>query len=175
MLYLREIEKSDLRNINRWRNDKEIVDLLGANYLYIAETIDEKWYDNYIKTRDKAVRLAIITTDKKKHIGNVNLTNIHPVNRSAEFSIFIGDKNYWSKGFGSKALFEMLKHGFQNLNLQRIFLFVLKENKTAYRMYKKTGFLDEGLLRGAVYKNSKYKDVIIMSILRQDYFKKYSD
>jgi len=170
---LREIKRTDLKKINQWRNDKELLDLLGNNYLFISAEIDKKWFDNYLMNRDKSVRLAILDKKTGKYIGNVNLTSIHPINRSAEFSIFIGDKNYWSKGFGTVATIAVIEHGFYDLNLNRIYLTVLQNNKRALNAYKKIGFINEGTLREAVYKNSSFQNVILMSILKKNYIKSH--
>lgn len=165
---LREISKEDLPVINQWRNDKELVDLLGNNFLFIAKEVDEAWYDNYLKTRGTAVRLAILDTGISKLIGTVQLTNIHHVNRSAEFSIMIGDKSYWSKGAGFFATLSVIHHGFDNLNLNRIYLTVLQYNTRAIKMYEKAGFKEEGVLREAIFKNGTFVNLIQMSILKTE-------
>jgi diamine N-acetyltransferase len=168
-MQLREIDIQDLERINAWRNDPEIIDLLGNNFLYIAESVDRNWYQQYLLSRDKNIRLAIIPEDMSSAVGIVNLTGIHSVNRSAEFSIMIGNKEYWNQGLGKQATVQMLQHGFLNLNLHRIYLYVLTRNARAVSMYEKTGFSKEGLLREAVYKNGKFEDMILMSILQRDF------
>jgi len=169
LIRLREIERGDLAQINAWRNDKEVVDFLGSNFLFIAEAVDEEWYDSYLKSRDKNVRLAIVANADAAYIGNVQLTSIHPINRSAEFSIFIGDKRYWSHGYGREAMLKMLQHGFGDLNLNRIHLTVLEGNERAVRLYQSAGFKVEGRLAQAVFKNGIYQDLIAMAALRQDF------
>lgn len=167
MYSLREISKDDLPFINKWRNDKEVIDLLGNNFLYIAYEVDENWYNDYLKNRFKAIRLAIIETELNKIIGTVQLTNIHPVNNNAEFSIMIGEKNYWSKGAGYFATNAILEHGFKNLNLHRIYLTVLATNKRAIELYKKAGFENEGTLIDAIFKNGEYADLLCMAIIKK--------
>jgi diamine N-acetyltransferase len=166
---LREIHREDLPIINQWRNDKEVIDMLGNNFIYIAQEIDNRWYDNYLASREKNVRLAIIANDTQKYIGNVNLTSIHGINRSAEFSIFIGDKTGRGKGYGYAATLQMLQHGFNNLNLNRIWLTVLEENIPAQKLYLKLGFIKEGVERQSVYKNGRFSNVWLMSVLKEEF------
>lgn len=166
---LREIEKKDLTLINQWRNDPEVIKYLGSNFIFISPFIDEKWYEGYLMSRDKAVRLAIIDLATDLHIGNVNLTSIHPVNRTAEFSIFLGNKDYFSKGYGFEATRMVLLHGFRDLNLNRIYLTVLQNNVRAIKTYLKAGFMEEGVQREAVYKGGHYLDLICMSVLKRDF------
>lgn len=171
LIRLREIEKKDTAQINIWRNNREVIEYLGNNFRYISPEIDNHWYENYIQNRDKNVRLAIEAIKNNVYIGNVYLTDIHPVNRSAEFSIFIGDKKYWSRGYGYEATLKMLEHGFNDLNLNRIYLTVLEENERAINLYKKLNFVTEGVFKNAVYKNGKYRNLISMALLIKDFNK----
>lgn len=166
---LREIERTDLPYINDWRNDPEVIRLLGANFLFIGPAIDERWFDNYLANRASAVRLAIIVTATKQCIGLVNLTSIHAINRSAEFSIMLGNKTYWSRGVGKQATTKMLEHGFNDLNLHRIYLTVLKENSRAHHLYQKLGFREEGVQRESVYKAGGYSDLVMMALLKLEF------
>jgi diamine N-acetyltransferase len=168
-LYLREIERTDLPRINQWRNDPELIGLLGANFFFIGAGIDERWFEGYLANRDKAVRLAIVVGPEHTHIGNVQLTSIHAINRTAEFSIFIGDKNYWSAGYGRVATEQILQHGFNDLNLNRIYLTLLQDNERARRMYLRLGFTEEGCQRQAIFKGGRYHDVLEMAMLREDF------
>ena len=168
-IYLREIERADLPRINAWRNDPGITDLLGANFFFIGPAIDERWFDGYLANRDKAVRLSIVDAATHTHVGNVILTGIHATNRSAEFSIVIGNRDYWSAGYGSIATKKMLEHGFNDLNLHRIYLTVLESNTRARRTYERIGFQHEGLQRDAVFKNGGYQNMVEMALLKEDF------
>jgi diamine N-acetyltransferase len=168
-IQLRELDRQDLPTLNVWRNDPSVIEHLGSNFLYINLEIDAKWYDNYLNNRQTNVRLAIMDTIENAFIGTVQLTNMHPINRHAEFSIMIGDKNYWSKGVGYIAATTILKHGFKDLNLHRIYLTVLTDNERAIGLYEKIGFKKEGILRGCIFKDGTFKDMLSMSILKEDY------
>ena len=166
-IQLRELSRQDIPMLNIWRNDPSVIEHLGSNFLYIANEIDVKWYENYLNNRQNAVRLAIVDTEADSaFVGTVQLTCIHPINRSAEFSIMIGNKDYWSKGVGFIAASEIIKHGFNDLNLHRIYLTVLTENTRAIYLYTKLGFQDEGILRGCIFKNGQFKDMLAMAIVR---------
>ena len=150
-----------------WRNDPSVIEHLGSNFLFINQEIDAKWYENYLNNRQTAVRLAIIDADADKttFVGTVQLTSIHGINRSAEFSIMIGDKAYWSKGVGCIAASHIIQHGFKDLNLHRIYLTVLTENARAIALYTKLGFKNEGILRGCIFKNGQFRDMLAMAIV----------
>jgi RimJ/RimL family protein N-acetyltransferase len=63
----------------------------------------------------------------------------------------------------------LLRHGFGTLNLNRVYLRVYADNQYAIRTYEKVGFVHEGRLRQAVYKYGKYSDVLMMSVLREEW------
>jgi RimJ/RimL family protein N-acetyltransferase len=168
---LREIQREDLPLINKWRNDQEIISLLGNNFLYIGTDVDEAWFNNYLQNRDKAKRFAIVDADNNRMVGTVQLTGIHAINQSAEFSICIGEKEYWNKGVGQAATRALLRHGFEDLNLYRIFLSVLAKNQRAIHVYEKMGFVHEGIMRKSMYKQGVFEDLLIMSMLKEEYVK----
>jgi RimJ/RimL family protein N-acetyltransferase len=160
---LRELEYRDLEILNAWRNDVRLISNLGSGFNFISEETDKRWYENYLANRDKAVRLAIEVDGT--YVGNVNLTNISFVNRSAEYSIFIGDPVYRGQGVGFIASSKTIEHGIENLGLQRIWLTVLSTNTPAIKMYEKLGFELEGTLRRALYKEGEFRDLMLMSLI----------
>ncbi len=172
---IRELQKSDLPSINKWRNDPELLSFLGNNFLYISEDVDNAWFENYLQNREKSKRYAILDADNDHLVGTVQLTNIHSINHSAEFSITIGEKKYWNKGAGQVASKEIIRHGFEDLNLHRIYLTVLSNNQRAIHIYFKLGFVQEGVLRKAMYKNGGYEDLVMMSLLKDEFIKKKLD
>ena len=175
LVRLREIERADLPVINRWRNDPEVVACLGANYAFVGREVDERWFEAYLSSRDRAVRLAITLEGADAPIGCVYLLDIHRINRSAEFAIMIGEKAHWSNGYGTHATKAALAHAFDDLNLNRVYLTVLADNPRAIRVYAKAGFRVEGRQREAVYKKCRYCDVISMAIIRTQYYSEQSE
>jgi len=73
------------------------------------------------------------------------------------------------KGIGIFAVNTMLIYTFRNMNLRRIELGVLANNKRAINLYDKIGFKIEGVKRQAVFKNGEYIDLIDCAILRDEY------
>ena len=167
--YVREICQDDLVYLNKWRNDREVIDCLGSPFRFVSPKVDESWLANYHANRGYAVRLAICEATSHILIGAVYLLSIDWVSRSSEFAIWIGEKSSQGQGAGLFATREALRHAFLDLNLNRIYLTVLEDNARALALYKKVGFKVEGALRQAVFKNGKYFDMTQMSILADDY------
>lgn len=168
MYRLRELERKDIETINRWRNDPELIECLGAPFRFINADVDQRWYDQYMNSRNSCVRCAVVD-ESNEILCLVSLMSIDNVNRSAHLHIMIGGAEHRGKGIGTFAVRALISHAFNNLNLRRIELGVLTNNAAAIRLYEKTGFVREGVKRQAVYKNGKYVDLIMMGLLRTDF------
>lgn len=168
MYKLREINEGDLQTVNGWRNDSELINNLGAPFRFIGLEVDKQWYENYMNNRSTAVRCAIVD-QSDKILGLVSLTSINHLNQSAEFHIMVGNTENRDKGIGSFAVHEMLRHAFNNLNLQRVELTVLDSNERAKHVYEKNGFKLEGVKRSALYKNGQFVDMLMYAILKKEF------
>lgn len=166
---MRELERKDIKSINRWRNDPELIAYLGAPFRFINMDVDVEWFETYMKNRANIVRCAIVRQDEDEILGLVTLSAIDFLNQSAELHIMIGSKLEQNSGAGTFAIRKMLDHAFYNLNLQRVELLVLVDNKRAQHVYEKCGFQREGMKRQSTYKHGKFHDMYIYSILRQEY------
>ena len=167
---LRADERADLPFFVQWLNDPEVrANLLAC--LPFSQVEEEQWFENMLKNPAYEHPLAIEVRqgDSWKLIGNCSLFDFNWRVRCAEFGIFIGDKTYWDQGYGTEVTRLLLKHGFETLNLNRIFLRVYSTNPRGVRCYEKAGFVHEGCLRQAEYRNGEYIDVLQMSVLRSEY------
>lgn len=162
---LRELDRSDLPLINRWRNQADTVALLGGSFRHVCMAVDERWYEAYLGARANNVRLAIELKDAGV-VGAVYLLGIDWIARSAEFAIWIGEPSAQGQGVGETATRRILAHAFGDLNLNRIHLTVLDSNAVAIALYEKLGFEREGVLRSAVWKQGAYRDLVQMAVLR---------
>jgi RimJ/RimL family protein N-acetyltransferase len=167
---LRKAEATDLAVFKGWINDPEIRQGISG-YLPISDDEEEAWFENQktLPQDSKTLCLEINEQDKWVLIGNVGLFDINNRARSAEFGIMIGEKAYWNRGLGTEASLLMLKHGFDTLNLHRIYLRVKANNPGARRAYEKAGYVLEGRLREAEYEAGSYVDLELMSVLNHEW------
>lgn len=173
MYRLRELEEKDMVIVNKWRNNAELISMLGAPYRFINQSADNNWFNGYMNSRSNQVRCAVVTEESDDILGLVSLTSINQLNQSAEFHIMIGENSNQGKGIGTFAVNEMLNHAFNNLNLQRVELTVLETNKRAQHLYEKCGFVKEGTMRKCIYKNGGFANMHIYSVLKDEYTNKF--
>ncbi len=167
---LRSMEREDVKKFYEWVNDPDVTRGL-ALYLPISMTDEERWFENasHRDPHEKPLAIEIRDGDGWKLIGNSGVFDIEWTNRSAEIGIMIGEKSLWNQGYGTEAVGLLLRHCFETLNLNRVFLKVYADNHRARRAYEKAGFVEEGRMREAVYKFGRYDDIILMSVLSSEW------
>ncbi len=168
-IQLAAVQREYLPKYVEWLNDWQVAQFLMPGTPAPMNLEDETtWFENRSKSKDSFV-FAILTLDENKLIGNCGLHNVDLKNRKAVFGIFIGDKNYWGKGYGTDATRTLLRFGFEELGLNRVELEVYAFNPRAQRAYEKAGFRRDGVHRQGLYRDGKFHDEIIMCILRAEW------
>jgi RimJ/RimL family protein N-acetyltransferase len=162
---LRTIAEADLPDYVEWLNDPEVTQFTQIEGPLTLEH-EREWFRR-ITGPDSGVRNWAIEVDGR-HIGNCAL-HLDESGEIAGFGIVIGDKTQWGKGHGTAALREVLRIGFEEMDLQRVHLTALAENTRAIRCYEKCGFRHEGLRRRHFFKRGKWLDVVCMGILREEW------
>lgn len=168
-IYLRFLQKSDVDEFCVWYSDRQVTRLIGIKPLSQDQATTRF---NSLLTDPNGVYFGIIKKDEEGIIGYVFLAHILKSHRVArEFGIVIGDKNLWGHGYGSEATRLILEYGFKHLKLHRIQLGVLDFNERALHMYRKLGFIEEGIQREARLVDDKWHNIIMMSMLKQEFLK----
>jgi [ribosomal protein S5]-alanine N-acetyltransferase len=168
-LYLRALQDSDADGpYATWFNDEEVC--RGNSHHVFPYTRESALsYIHYAQQAKDELILAIVLREGSSHIGNIALQHIHPVYRSAELSIVIGNKEAWGKGYSREASRLLCTHGFLSLNLNRIACATFDNNEAMKRLALSLGMKEEGRRRSAAYKSGQYLDIIEFGILRTEY------
>ena len=168
---LRPFKRSDISFFLKWFNDPEVVQYLDM-HLPMTEMFEEKFIEELGTTRARSDVLFVIEAKEgasTKPIGNCGLHGIDSKDRNALFGIIIGEKDYWSKGYGVEAARLLINYGFEQLNLHRISSAAVAFNERSLKLHKKLGFREEGCLRQAMFKNGQYHDRLEFGILREEW------
>jgi RimJ/RimL family protein N-acetyltransferase len=168
---LRPFKRADISYFLKWFNDPEIVQYLDM-YLPMTEMGEEKFIEELGTTRvntDVLFVIEAIEGASTKPIGNCGLHQINPKDRNAIFGIVIGEKDYWSKGYGVEAAQLIIDYGFQQLNLHRISSAAVAFNERSIKLHKKLGFWEEGRLRQAMFKSGQYHDRLEFGLLKEEW------
>ena len=90
--------------------------------------------------------------------------------RKARLGMLIGEKAYWSKGYGTDAMLTFLRFAFDEMNFHRIDLGVDAENVRAIALYRKCGFVEEVRMRQVRFMRGAYGDGLVLGILRDEFY-----
>lgn len=169
---LRAYKREDVPLACEYMNDSEIKAHLVTDVPYPL-TFDEelKWYEGLSNSKG-TYNFAIEDLKTGKYIGGCGINEANWVSRTATIGIFIGDKNCWNKGYGTDAMKVLMKFVFQQMNMNKIKLYVFDFNIRAKKCYEKCGFKVEGVLRQELFRDGYYYDEIAMGILREEWLEK---
>lgn len=168
-MILKPIKINEAGDYLRWLKDEEVRKFLSTDY---SKLTYKKEIDFINKARKDKIKLNwSIYADGVKHIGAAGFDKIDKPNKKITFGIFIGEKNYWSRGYGSDTLKSLLEFAFIKMKFNKVELSVFKGNIGGIKCYKKCGLIIEGVKRESKIINGKFTDEIIMGILKSEYKK----
>ena len=169
-IYLSPRSTEDAEIFTEWINDFQVTDYTGMSDQLMSLDGERKYLE---ENSNLEASFAIVTLDDNKLIGTVSLEDIKHTYRRATLGIFIGDKDYRSKGYGTEAIRLILDYGFNYLNLNNIKLNLMEFNERAFKCYQKCGFKEYGRRRKDNFINGRYYDTIEMDILKEEFTESY--
>lgn len=169
MIQLKPLTEVHLEPFLNWLRDEEVIKYsLTAFQDFTSENDIRSWYSTLL-SNSKDFSKGIFLSSNDALVGYAGICNISNTNRSGEYFVFIGDKSQWGRGIGTLTTQKVLEYGFEKLKLNRIMLTVSEPNISGIRAYEKAGLQLEGRLRQASFRDGKYHDKLVMSILREDW------
>lgn len=82
-----------------------------------------------------------------RHIGNIQIRQPLPWRPVGEISAFIGQKEYWGKGYATEAIGRIIRFGFDECGLHKIWAGFYKDHWASIRAFTKAGMRFEATLR----------------------------
>ncbi len=160
-IYLRPMTYDDAETFVKWRNS----DSVKKFFIYREKFTKEgqiAWMKNNVDT-GKAVQMIVAMKDTDRPIGCVYFLAVDRTHNKAEYGVLIGEDDARGKGYGTKIAKLMLRFGFKELGLHRIYLRALEGNDRAIKSYENAGFKKEGFLTDDVLIDGEYRNVVWMA------------
>ncbi len=168
-IFLRLMEKEDIPDKVQWVNDPEIRRMLIMDV--ISEAGTQIWYSQNALT-DNRKEFMICLNENSDSIGFTSLKNIDRVNSKAEISMLIGKKDCWGRGYAKSARRIVLDYAFHELGLNKIYTFNWIQNDRIIGLNQKIGFQIDGKLRQDIFFQGEFRDMVVMSILKDEWKKR---
>ena len=165
---MRGLEEKDLAHLLKWRNQKEVRRFFFHKSL-LTMSRQQKWFESYVTDTSREIFIAE-TKEDGKPIGMIGLYDIDHKNHKAELgSTMVGERSMQGKGIATQMINLLLDYAFADLNMNRVYAYVVDYNKPSIRAKKKCGFTHEGILRQDHYSDGAFHDVHLFGITRMDW------
>jgi RimJ/RimL family protein N-acetyltransferase len=151
----------------RWFNDFQTSRTLGVNWHPLTTEIKGRYLDEILTANDPT--FIIYERESETPVGLSGLSDINQADGTAEFSILIGEKSFWGKGFGTDATLLTLQYAFDVLGLYNVWLQVTSNNPGGIRAYEKAGFRRIGVRRTSVRVGRQVIDDVYMDAIADDF------
>lgn len=162
---LRAIELKDAEMLRTMMNDEAIEEMMWGYSFPVSEHQQKAWIERL--PADNSVFRAIIEADGTA-IGTIILSDIDLRNGNAEIHIKLADSAQRGKGYGTDAVRALVQYAFCELRLHCVYCHVKEDNIASQKMFEKCGFVQEGRLRGRVYRHGRFYDFFEYAVLNSD-------
>jgi ribosomal-protein-alanine N-acetyltransferase len=113
-------------------------------------------------------QLALTLCHDGRLVGNCGLRLAEAGAREAVVGYEISPA-YWGRGYATEAAWAMLRFGFEELGLHRIWSHAITENIASQRVLQKLGMRYEGRLREKDWYKGRWWDSVIYAILEHEW------
>lgn len=144
-ILLRPLEKEDIENLRKWRNEPN-----NSTYLrkiqHITPEMQIAWFEHYLGNMDELCFVIVENQQLHRMVGSLSLYGFSD-DACLFGKILIGDTDAHGKKVGLNATKAAISFAFGTLNYSTVKLFVCAENKAANKIYSEAGFeiVDEHL------------------------------
>jgi len=167
----RDFEERDIDFIYKCKNDEKLNSMIVAQYHPFSYEEASEWVHGCMGEHETYKFWAIATNNEEQRIvGWVSISHIDYNNKSASFhGIVIGDNDYKDGFAWIESYLFIMDYVFTELQFHRLYGENIVEHKHSIKISKALFFQHEGIQRDAAYKDGKFHDVEIYSILNIEY------
>ncbi len=169
-LRLRGLTLDDAPTIQRLAGRREVAEMTRSIPHPLTLTQAREWLTKMLAdmAEHKTAVFGVVLESTGELIGTIGLVNIDQEHCCAEMGFWIG-MEWWGQGYATEAARAVVRYGFEGLGLNRIHAHHMTKNPASGRVLEKAGLQREGVLRQAIRKWDHFEDVVVYSILRQDW------
>ena len=164
---LRRITREDLTDVYEYSRDP-----LLCKYLLWYPHPDIDYTAKYLNYVDKQYKKNLYydfgIEYEGKMIGTCGFSSFDLDNDSGEIG-YVLSRKFWGQGLAYEAVRRVMKFGFEELRLNRIYARIMVGNEKSEDLAKKCGMRPEGLLKEAVKVKGEYRDIKIYAITKKEY------
>ena len=174
-LILRPFELSDAKNVQRLAGHKLVAQTTATVPHPYHDGMAEAWISTHgeLFATGKGVQFAMVPKSNSELVGCISLFDLAEVHRRAEMGYWVGVE-FWGKGYCTEAAYEVLRYGFEVLNLNKVEACHMDINPASGQVMKKIGMKQEDRLRQDRWKDGRFVDIDLYGILQIEFLKSES-
>ena len=169
-LILREMRRSDAKDMYEYSCNPKTSEFLLWD---VHSSLDfTKEFIDYIISKYRYGEYndwALVHKETGKMIGTAGFTKIDEENRVAEIG-YVLNPDFWGKGLATEAAAEVIKFGFETMNMHRIEAKFMFGNDASLAVMRKLGMKFEGYQRDLLFVKGRYRTIGTASILKSEYY-----
>ncbi|MBD3195877.1 MAG: GNAT family N-acetyltransferase [Candidatus Lokiarchaeota archaeon] len=170
-LYLRKINSDDIEFLYNSLGEENIIKYMSLGPLYSlkqAKNLLNKYLDYWENNKQFNYIIELREGQAKNKIGVISIWNISWLHERSEIGIWM-IPSHWNKGYGTRAL-EMIKTiSFVYIELNRLEAHIVDQNQSSNKLFSKSGFKKEGILKEYINLRGKYYNAILYACLKKDF------
>ncbi|WP_166279425.1 GNAT family N-acetyltransferase [Saccharibacillus alkalitolerans] len=165
-LILRDAVPEDWAAIHEYASDPQVVrhSIWGPN----TEEQTKEYVAQLIEMQREMPRMSFELVDALKETGElIGGCGIHAAGFNAEIG-YTFNPRFWGSGYASEAAFALLRFGFEELGVHRIYATCRPDNEASAKVMQRIGMKREGRMREHLYFKGAFHDSELYSILRHE-------
>ena len=170
-VYLRTFTQDDLVWLSEWVEDPYLERMVGSEFFHAFKHNWDKapaFHEAVLNDPTQVVLMVEAHRGWTKPVGVVRLFNIHLLEGYAFLETIITDRRAIRRGFGVEAGKLVAYYGVDVLGIRRIEAKVYAYNVLSMNTMRRNGFHQEGVLRQAGFDGTRYWDVVVFGILKDE-------
>lgn len=167
-LIIRPATLQDKRSVYDWLTRSNLTsDMLGSPNFPDApiptwEEFNQDFLDHYFDGSKPLNGQCFILTHFGQEIGQINYNDINKKTKSTEIDIWLADRKYTGKGFGTEAIMCLCNYLKDKFDCKTIYIAPSNRNLNAIKSYKKAGFIETDKIPDDFIPD--YEDTIVLKI-----------
>jgi ribosomal-protein-alanine N-acetyltransferase len=173
-LILREFKATDWKAVHEYASDPDVVKFMewGPNTIEETQSFIDLSIDKQRDNPRRAFEFAVVLKSDGSLIGAAGM-RLSPGTVEVADIGYCYNKKYWRQGFSSEACARLLRMGFVDLKLRRVWATCDAENDGSAAVLRKCGMLQEGHFRQERCIKGRWRDTLLFAILRDEWEEKF--
>ena len=168
-LLLRRLDNADVKDVYALRSNASTMKYIPRPLLKNEEeALEHITMINAKIDTNEGINWAITFKGNPKLIGIIGHFRIQPQNYRAEIGYMISPE-YHGQGIVAEAIKEVVRYGFEEMNLHSIEAIIDPNNLASERVLQKNGFVKEAHILENEFFDGKFIDTVIYSLLKRNF------